>query len=173
MIHNLRITVLAENTVGGADLLAEHGLALWIEADGHRILFDTGQGKVLRHNARKLEVPLDTAQTVVISHGHFDHTGGLKDLLDTNEQMTVCLHPAALGRKHARAKTPPHRNIGIPGLDGETLRGKARSLIWTHGPTKLMDGVHVTGEIPRRNQFEIPGKFRGHNTGIGKLGRIL
>jgi 7,8-dihydropterin-6-yl-methyl-4-(beta-D-ribofuranosyl)aminobenzene 5'-phosphate synthase len=157
MIHNLRITVLAENTARGADLLAEHGLALWIEADGHRILFDTGQGKVLRHNARQLEIPLDTAETVVISHGHFDHTGGLEDVLDSNQRTSVCLHPAALERKYAREKSPPHRNIGIPGLDGQTLRCKARWLIWTREPTKLLDGVHVTGEIPRRNDFEDTG----------------
>jgi 7,8-dihydropterin-6-yl-methyl-4-(beta-D-ribofuranosyl)aminobenzene 5'-phosphate synthase len=157
MIHHLRISVLAENTARDADLLAEHGLALWIEADGHRILFDTGQGKVLRHNARHLDIPLDTAETVVISHGHFDHTGGLKDILDSNEEMSVCLHPAALERKYAREKSPPHRNIGIPGLDEQTLRRKARSLVWTRGPTKLIDGVYVTGEIRRRNDFEDTG----------------
>ena len=157
MIHDLRITVLAENTARGADLLAEHGLALWIEADGHRVLFDTGQGKVLRHNARQLQIPLDKAETVVISHGHFDHTGGLEDVLDSNRQTSVCLHPAALERKYAREKSPPHRDIGIPGLDEQTLRCKARSLIWTREPTKLTDGVHVTGEIPRRNDFEDTG----------------
>jgi 7,8-dihydropterin-6-yl-methyl-4-(beta-D-ribofuranosyl)aminobenzene 5'-phosphate synthase len=157
MIQNLQITVLVENTVRRADLLAAHGLALWIEADRHRILFDTGQGKVLRHNARELEVALDTAETVVISHGHFDHTGGLEDVLDAGEQTSVCLHPAALERKYAREESPPHRNIGIPGLDEHTLRRKARWLVWTRGPTKLMDGVHVTGEIPRRNDFEDTG----------------
>lgn len=157
MIHHLRITVLAENTTRRADLLAEHGLALWIDADGHRVLFDTGQGKVLRHNARKLQIPLDTAETVAISHGHFDHTGGLKDILETNEQISVCLHPAALERKYAREKTPPHRDIGIPGWDEEALRDTGRWLIWTRGPTKLLDGVYLTGEIPRGNDFEDTG----------------
>ena len=157
MIHNLRITVLAENTTRRADLLAEHGLALWIEADGHRILFDTGQGKVLRHNARELKVPLDTAEMVVISHGHFDHTGGLKNVLDSNQQVAVCLHPAALEPKYARKKTPPHRNIGIPGSVGQDLGGRARRLVWTRGPTKCIDGVYVTGQIRRRNPLEDTG----------------
>jgi 7,8-dihydropterin-6-yl-methyl-4-(beta-D-ribofuranosyl)aminobenzene 5'-phosphate synthase len=157
MIHNLRITVLAENTSRGVDLLAEHGLSLWIEADGRRILFDTGQGKVLRHNASHLEIPLETAETVVISHGHFDHTGGLKEVLDRNDRASVCLHPAAMERKYARLKAPPHRDIGIPGPDEQALRREARCLIWTRGPTKLMDGVHVTGEIPRRTEFEDTG----------------
>ena len=157
MIADLRITVLAENTVRQANLLGEHGLAFWIEADGHHFLFDTGQGKVLHHNAKQLDIALEAAETVVISHGHFDHTGGLKGVLDSNEQVSVCLHPAALERKYARGKTPPHRSIGIPGSDEDALRRKARCLIWTREPTKLIGGVHVTGEIARRNDFEDTG----------------
>ena len=139
MIDNLRITVLAENTVRGANLLGEHGLAFWIEADGRRILFDTGQGKVLRYNAQCLEVPLDAAEMVVLSHGHFDHTGGLKDVLGTVGQIDLYLHPAALEEKYHREKMPPHRNIGITSLDEQTLRERTRNLVWTSEPTKLME----------------------------------
>ena len=157
MSNDLRITVLAENTVRQANLLAEHGLALWIEADGHSILFDTGQGNVLRHNAEHLEIPLDAAETVVISHGHFDHTGGLKDVLGAAGRIDLCLHPAALEKKYHRQKTPPHRGIGITGCDEQALRRRTQSLVWTREPTELMAGVHVTGEIPRRNDFEDAG----------------
>ena len=157
MIHDLRITVLVENTARGADVLAEHGLALWIEADGRRILFDTGQGRVLRHNAGHLDISLDTAEIVVISHGHFDHTGGLKTVLGSNRQIAVCLHPAALESKYARRSTPPHRSIGIPDFNEQTLRRQAQCLVWTRKPTRLIGGVYVTGEIPRRNDFEDTG----------------
>jgi 7,8-dihydropterin-6-yl-methyl-4-(beta-D-ribofuranosyl)aminobenzene 5'-phosphate synthase len=157
MIDNLRITVLVENTARGADLLAEHGLAFWIEADGRRILFDTGQGKALLSNAEHLGISLDTAEFVVISHGHYDHTGGLKPLLELAKQFAVCLHPAALATKYAKEKAPPHRDIGIPGLDEQTLCRKTRRLLWTQGPTELIAGVHVTGEIPRRNDLEDTG----------------
>ena len=157
MIDDLRITVLAENTVRQANLLAEHGLALWVEADGRRILFDTGQGKVLRQNAERLEIPLDFAEMLVISHGHFDHTGGLKDVLSAAKQIDLYLHPAALNKKYYRKKTPPHRSIGIAGFDERTLRGRTQSLTWTREPTELMAGVHVTGEIPRRSDFEDTG----------------
>jgi 7,8-dihydropterin-6-yl-methyl-4-(beta-D-ribofuranosyl)aminobenzene 5'-phosphate synthase len=157
MIDDLQITVLAENTARGVNLLGEHGLAFWIEADGCRILFDTGQGKVLHHNAQCLEVPLDAAEMVVISHGHFDHTGGLKDVLDTAGKIDLYLHPAALEEKYYREKTPPHRSIGIPDLDEQALRGRTRNLVWTGEPTKLVEGVYLTGEIPRRNDFEDTG----------------
>jgi len=157
MIQDLQVTVLAENTVRRADLLAEHGLALWIDADGDRILFDAGQGKVLRHNAQVLGIRLNTAEKVVISHGHFDHTGGLKDLLGTPERIDLYLHPGALEKKYRREKLPPHRSIGIVGFDEQTLRQRTRNLTWTRSPTELMPEVHVTGEIPRRNDFEDTG----------------
>jgi 7,8-dihydropterin-6-yl-methyl-4-(beta-D-ribofuranosyl)aminobenzene 5'-phosphate synthase len=157
MISKLQITSLVENTARGADLLAEHGLAFWIEADEHRILFDTGQGHVLRHNAEIMEIPLAEVETVVLSHGHFDHTGGLKHVLESNRQISVYLHPAALERKYAREKTPPHREIGIPGWDEQALRRKSRRLVWTGEPTEIVPGVHLTGEIPRRNGFEDTG----------------
>jgi len=157
MIDDLRVTVLAENTVRGIDLLGEHGLAFWIEAGGRRILFDTGQGKVLHHNAQCLQLPLHAVQMIAISHGHFDHTGGLKDVLTTVGKIDLYLHPAALQPKYYRKKTPPHRAIGIPDLDEQTLRRHARNLLWTREPTKLIEGIHLTGQIPRRNDFEDTG----------------
>jgi len=157
MIDALRITVLSENTARGAGLLGEHGLAFWIEADGRRILFDTGQGKVLRQNARQLDVPLQDAEMVVLSHGHFDHTGGLTDVLDSGARPDLYLHPAGLEKKYHREKKPPHRSIGIPELDEQGLRRRVGTLTWTREPTELMAGVHVTGEIPRRTSFEDTG----------------
>ncbi len=157
MIDELRITVLAENTVRAANLLAEHGLAFWIEADGHRILFDTGQGRVLQHNAGQLDVPLDTAESVVISHGHFDHTGGLEAVVNSDWRIPVYLHPAAMDPKYARRSAPPHRRIGVPDSSKQILQRQSEHLVWTGKPTQLTAGVHVTGEIPRRNEFEDTG----------------
>ena len=157
MIDRMQITVLSENTARGVDVLAEHGLALWIEADGRRILFDTGQGKVLRHNAQQMDVPLHEADVIVISHGHFDHTGGLKDVLDSAAEVDLYLHPAALDAKYHQEKNPPHRSIGIPQLDEPMLRQRVCNLVWTRRPTEVTRGVHVTGEIPRRTDFEETG----------------
>jgi len=157
MIDALRITVLSENTARGLGLLGEHGVAFWIEADGRRILFDTGQGMVLRQNAQTLGVPFQDAEMVVLSHGHFDHTGVLTDALDSAARPDLYLHPAALEKKYHREKKPPHRSIGIPDLDEEGLRRRAGTLTWTREPTELVPGVHVTGEIPRRTDFEDTG----------------
>ena len=77
---NYRITVLCENSVGPiSGTLGEHGFAALIEPSaGEAILFDTGQGLTLLHNARRMNKNLSAVGTVAISHGHFDHTGGLR-----------------------------------------------------------------------------------------------
>lgn len=77
----VRLTVIVENTADGPGVLAEHGLAYWIEFGQQTVLFDSGQGVVLAGNAYKLEVPLYEADAVVLSHGHYDHTGGLAEAL--------------------------------------------------------------------------------------------
>jgi 7,8-dihydropterin-6-yl-methyl-4-(beta-D-ribofuranosyl)aminobenzene 5'-phosphate synthase len=156
MVRHLRITVLVNNWVHGSDLLAEHGWAVWIEADGQRILFDTGQGMVLRQNAKHLKIALEAVETVVISHGHFDHTGGLKEVLDCRGRVSVYLHPAALEKKYARGEKPPHRSIGIPDRP-ELLRSHLANLRWTRTSTELADGVYVTGQIPRHHELEDVG----------------
>jgi 7,8-dihydropterin-6-yl-methyl-4-(beta-D-ribofuranosyl)aminobenzene 5'-phosphate synthase len=157
MSCDLRIRVLVDNTVRRPGALGEHGLAFWVEADGRRILFDTGQGHALPHNARQLGVSLSEADAIVISHGHYDHTGGLNDVLQAHGQAMVYLHPAALQRKYHREKAPPHRDIATPGLDEEALRRRARQVVWTRRPAQLADGVYLTGEIPRRTDYEDVG----------------
>jgi len=157
MIRHLQITVLVENTVRGVDVLAEHGLAFWIEADGHRMLFDTGQGGVLEHNARELDIDLKSVEAIALSHGHFDHTGGLSRLLGEEPTVDVYLHPGALSPRYARNENPPHRQIGIPDLDEARLRSRAKRVIWSRAPVEMFDGVHLTGEVPRRNDFEDTG----------------
>ena len=68
-IKRLRITVLADNSVGAPDVLAEHGLSMLIEADDRRILFDTGQGRVLRDNLAALDVCLAPLDAIVYPFG--------------------------------------------------------------------------------------------------------
>lgn len=154
MVSNLRITVLSENTAGQRHLLAEHGLALWLEADGHRILFDTGQGLALGHNARQLGISLADADAVVLSHGHYDHIGGLAAELDQFAGADLYAHPAAFqlrfsprGLSGPQSVTPPIRGM-------EDVRPHVRRLLLTLRPLSVAPGVWVTGEIPRRHAFE-------------------
>ena len=72
-----KIAILTENTVNRRGFLAEHGLSVFIEAAGRRLLFDTGQSGVFLHNAKQLKADLNGLDGIVLSHGHYDHTGGL------------------------------------------------------------------------------------------------
>jgi len=63
-IDHVAVLVVVDNTTVRSDLAAEHGLALWVEAGGHRLLLDTGQGGAIRANAPRLGVPLETAEAV-------------------------------------------------------------------------------------------------------------
>jgi 7,8-dihydropterin-6-yl-methyl-4-(beta-D-ribofuranosyl)aminobenzene 5'-phosphate synthase len=146
------LTVLVENTSAGRGLLGEHGLSYLIEAGEYRILFDTGQGLVLQHNAKELGISLQNLDAVVLSHGHYDHAGGLITVLDECTLTKLFLHPSALQPKFS------HRgDIGSPIQDKDTLEKKFRQLIWTDKPTEIIPGVYVTGTIPRLHPLEDTG----------------
>jgi 7,8-dihydropterin-6-yl-methyl-4-(beta-D-ribofuranosyl)aminobenzene 5'-phosphate synthase len=157
MSQTIRITVLVENTAQGARILAEHGLAYWIAWDGQKVLFDTGQGNVLANNAYRLGIPLHEASAVVLSHGHYDHTGGLPEALKTNQVATVYAHPAVFAHKYARKTDGSARNIGLPDATETVLRSLPGRLRYTERPTPVADGLMVTGQVPRLTDFEDTG----------------
>ncbi|MFO8015321.1 MAG: MBL fold metallo-hydrolase [Phycisphaerae bacterium] len=157
VVEHVAVLAVVDNTTERPDLLGEHGLSLWVEADQTRLLLDTGQGEALVHNADRLGLPLAEADAVVLSHGHYDHAGGLPFALDRAEAARVFAHPAALGRRFSRGDAPPHRSIGVPEDAGTALRGQEGRVTWTESPTEIVRGVWVTGEIPRRTDFEDTG----------------
>ncbi|MBN2018669.1 MAG: MBL fold metallo-hydrolase [Sedimentisphaerales bacterium] len=154
---DIRITILIDDKASRTDLNAEHGLSLWIEYGEKRILFDTGQSDNLLGNAEKLSVDLAQTDAVVISHGHYDHTGGLSAVLDIAAKAKIYLHPAAIETKFSR-KTSGAKSIGMS--DSAKKAVKDRHVIWTVTPAQLFTGMAVTGQVPRINDFEdVGGNF--------------
>lgn len=86
---NYKITTLVENCVYGRKLQAEHGLSLYIETAEHKLLFDTGASDLFISNARLLHIDLREVDYLILSHGHSDHTGGLRHFLELNTIATV------------------------------------------------------------------------------------
>jgi 7,8-dihydropterin-6-yl-methyl-4-(beta-D-ribofuranosyl)aminobenzene 5'-phosphate synthase len=101
----MKITVLAENSVCKTNTLnvkSENGLSLFIEFDGRKILFDTGQSDLFIQNAEKMRIDLSQVNYLVISHGHFDHGGGLKHFLNINKEAKIFLHVNAAHKFYTR-----------------------------------------------------------------------
>jgi 7,8-dihydropterin-6-yl-methyl-4-(beta-D-ribofuranosyl)aminobenzene 5'-phosphate synthase len=157
MSRRSRITILVENTAEGAGILAEHGLAYWIDWDGKKVLFDTGQGNVLASNAYRLGIPLREADTIMLSHGHYDHTGGLPEAMKANRPVTVYGHPAAFAPKYARKIDGSSREIGMPHPAERAIRAPHCRLVYTDRPTPVVEGLMVSGPVPRLTDFEDTG----------------
>ncbi len=93
----MNIYCLIENTPYKPRFLSEHGLSLYIETATHKILFDTGQTNAFIYNAEILGVNLGDVDIAVISHGHYDHCGGLSRFLELNSKAPVYINSHAFG----------------------------------------------------------------------------
>jgi len=105
----MKITTLVDNLVYPRNLLAEHGLSFYIEIANSKILFDCGQSSIFAQNAYNLEIELKEIDNVIISHGHYDHTGGLEKFLEINETAKIYVKKDALLEKYNHG-----RYIGMP-----------------------------------------------------------
>ncbi len=166
----MKITVLIENSVGvliPTGLCGEHGLSLWIEHNNYKILFDTGQtGKVVE-NAIRLGINLKEADAIVLSHGHYDHTGGLKAVLEfIGKPIDIYAHPGIFDI-HC-VSSPVDRYIGIP-FRKEELEGLGGVFKWITKPTEVFPGIWLSGEVPRKTPFEKIDERMYLKTKEGKL----
>ncbi|MEN8126965.1 MAG: iron-sulfur cluster assembly scaffold protein [Planctomycetota bacterium] len=154
----LSVSVLVENTATEG-FSSEHGLSFWIEYNGRHILFDTGQSDLALRNAKKLSVDLSKTDAIVLSHGHYDHTGGLKAVLDKAPKAMIYLHPDAPKVRYSfnRGKTP--RQISMPQTCCDALAEAVPkgTVVYTEKPQRIYPGVMVTGSIPRMMKYEDTG----------------
>ena len=93
----MRIITLVENTCGNPDCIAEHGLSLYIETEKHKLLLDTGQTDAVVKNAAVLGIDLSEVDTVILSHGHYDHSGGIIPFSKINSHAKIYMQRKASG----------------------------------------------------------------------------
>jgi len=153
----MKITALTENTAA-CGLPVEHGLSLFIEQDGRALLFDMGQTDLFAQNAAQLGVDLAAVDIAVLSHGHYDHGGGLRRFLELNQKAPVYI---------SRHAFEPHFNgERYIGLD-VSLRDSDR-LIFTDGVTKIADGITLYSCSDREKVLDL-GSFGLNMKQDGKL----
>jgi 7,8-dihydropterin-6-yl-methyl-4-(beta-D-ribofuranosyl)aminobenzene 5'-phosphate synthase len=154
----LKVKILTDDRVRTRSLLAEHGLSLWIEKDDKKILFDTGQTSVFLHNAGKMGISPEKADHIVISHGHYDHCGGLQYLSFDDKAPLVHVHPNAFFKKFAAVnKEEPSREVGIP-FEISSQAWMDDRIVYNKQPEEIEKGILLSGEIPRKCSFEEPPK---------------
>ena len=150
----LQITTLSENTAGLGGLMAEWGLSILVETEEINILFDTGQSLSASHNADLMGIDLSRIDKIVLSHGHFDHTGGLKQLLlDMGKEVEIIAHPDIWAAKYSRREGEDTRYIGIP-FQRQTLESLGARFSLSREPVRLTDSIMTTGEIPMTTDYE-------------------
>ena len=167
-IIKTRIEIIVENTAGKRYIYGSHGLAIKINTireDGTEtnILFDTGpEPEILKHNLAVLETNLKDIDAIVLSHGHWDHTGGLLEAIKmTKKRIPVICHPDAFNVK--LSLKPKIRYSGIPYTINEVKEYAQPILI--RNQIEIAPNIIATGEIPRRTTFE---KIKGLKTIINR-----
>lgn len=150
----LRITTLSDNTAGRGRFLAEWGLSFLVETDEVNILFDTGKSISASHNAATVRFDLTQIDKIVLSHGHNDHTGGLRQILrKMKKEVEIIAHPDIWSAKYRRRQGEADKYIGIP-FQRQKLESLGARFNLTTKPLKITDSIMTTGEIPMVTEFE-------------------
>lgn len=180
VLDGLKITTIVEDSAGfDRGLRAEHGVSFLVEAtsgdNSVRLLFDTGQSaEVLLHNMHKLGLDPKSIDLVVLSHCHYDHTGGLLGFLKEAQvtRLPVVAHPAVF--RASFSADPKLRTHGVwPAINKEAIKSLGGDLILTKDPLKLFPGIITSGEIKDLSDFEQDPTLSSYTLEEGKLKKDL
>ncbi len=137
----MKIINLIEDTKGAEGLCFEHGLSFYVETENHRLLLDTGASGDFIFNAEKLGIDLTKVDTLVLSHGHYDHTGGVMRFVEINPTAKIYLHKNA-GGEYFNDYNSQRKYIGI---DKSIL--DLPQLILTQGNLKIDEELFLFSDI--------------------------
>lgn len=174
---------LIENTEGSAGCGCEHGLSFYIETRGHKLLVDTGASSLLLENAEKLGVDLTQVDTVILSHGHYDHGGGIPGFVSLNPDAKIYLQPTAFGDYCSVREGAEPRYIGldpsirdlpqvipVTGSDGLLRIDDELTLFWDIGSAHPIPSGNRTLKIRKRSTDGATGGRDAGDAGPGADG---
>ncbi len=164
----LRLITLSENTAKWLWVLGEWGWSMLIEADGFKVLFDTGLRVSVPYNAAALGIDLASVDTIALSHGHVDHTGGLRDVLELMRgtighsnfvssrptPIDIVAHPEVWGPKFIKHGDPAYSFRGIPFVKPELEERQGARFVESRVPVWLTNDIVWSGEVPMKNDYE-------------------
>jgi len=155
---SIKITILCENLVGKLVGSGEHGFSAFIETERGNYLFDTGSGHSAVPNSLILNKDLRTIRKIFLSHGHYDHTGGLPEVLKLKGNVDVHAHPHVFLDRIAVLKEnekETKRFVGIPYKKGY-LESLGANFVFNNDFIEVEKRLFLTGEVPRQTPFEKP-----------------
>lgn len=157
--NSINFRFLVENKTDNPGIMAEHGLSIYIEAFGKKILFDAGASDLVVHNAEKMGVDLSDVDIAVVSHGHYDHTGGFPEFCRINEKAKIYIHKNAFRESYVLKDGQLYGdNDGIRWNKAERKTIEER-IVFTDGPVRIGENICVTGSITKEQGFEPTEKF--------------
>ena len=142
----MKIVMLVENTTINETLSCEHGLSLYIETQEHKILFDMGQTELFVENAKKLGIDLSEVDIAVLSHGHYDHGGGLRKFLEINEKALVYIHKQAF---------EPHYNGTEKYIGLDVTLQDSKRIIFTEDELRIAEGMTLCSCNQMKKNYEL------------------
>ena len=155
----MRFRFLVDNKTEDTRCMAEWGLSILIETGGKKILLDTGASGLFAENGRRLGVDLAAVDALVISHGHYDHTGGVAAFAEANKKAPIYLHKKALGPSFGETNgVIDKENCGIRWSEAFYRQIQPR-LVLTEGVQRICDGVTLVGNIPDYPGYEVTERF--------------
>lgn len=152
----LKITTLIENMPGNNEkLLYEHGLSLFIEFDGKKMLFDTGKTGDYIENAKLLNIPLEKTDTLIISHGHYDHGGGVQKSLDMLKKgIIMYVGQEFFELKYKDMEDGSYKFNGIDFSENDLIRSKIKLRKVTDDIEFISGNIVLFKNFSRSNVFE-------------------
>jgi len=149
-MSELKITVVIENNSSYPNLKSEHGLSFWLSIGDKNFIFDTGASSAAAANMKELALSPKDAEGLIISHGHYDHTGGIESIVGDGFDGLIYLHPDALQQKFSNSSSVA-RDISIPqGCKNVILDfQQANKVVLVEWPYYILDNCFMTGKIPR------------------------
>lgn len=159
MVEKMKVTVLVDDLKNPrrSDLQAKHGLSIYLEMRDRReqvnVLVDTGPSpELVLHNADAMNVNLDTINVILLSHGHYDHVGGLIGVLKRiRDSIVVVAHPETFNSKFAYR---PYLKYLGSAFHLQEIEASGGVLLRAKNPIKIADGILSSGEVERGTAFE-------------------
>lgn len=168
----LKISILVENTTQHMDMFGEWGLAMAVETDSKRYLFDTGSHGTIINNSRVMGISLDGLDGIILSHGHSDHTGGMMQILDQHKVPVVYAHSKVFAQRPIPAGPGKVRQIGCAFALND-LEQAGVNMVYVDSFQEIAPGMYLSGEIPRITEYEnVGGAFQVEENGEFKEDKL-